>query len=78
MNNVTPPALSVERIRYLQKQKRRRRLILVCQIGILAALLILWEVAARLGWIDPFIPHPRHLYEHGAERPGYPYRRNGV
>ena len=56
MSNLTPPpALSVERIRYLQKQKRRRRLILVCQIGILAALLILWEAAARLGWIDPFI-----------------------
>ena len=48
-------AVSPERRVYLQRMQKQRWLIRGCRIGILAAFFILWEVAARLGWIDPFI-----------------------
>lgn len=40
---------------YLDERIRYERRIRFMQIGLLAALLILWELAARLGWIDAFL-----------------------
>lgn len=47
--------ISGERLSYLRKQKFSKRMILLCQIGILAVFLLLWEGCARLGLIDSFI-----------------------
>lgn len=51
----TPPLLSPERALYLRQNKRTERRIHLWRWGILAALLLLWEGAARWGWIDSFI-----------------------
>ncbi len=40
---------------YLAKRRNDKISTVVIQIGLLAALLGLWELAAYLGWIDPFI-----------------------
>lgn len=48
-------AVSGERLSYLRRQKRSKRMVLICQIGILAIFLLLWEVSAKLGLIDSFI-----------------------
>ena len=44
-----------EHLLFLKAQKRRKILVHVAQIGVLILLLGLWELAARLGWIDSFI-----------------------
>lgn len=49
-NSFTP-----EHLKYLQKQKRRTVCVHLSQAGVLIILLCLWELAARLGWIDAFI-----------------------
>lgn len=50
MNRIKTP-----RQKYLAK-RRNDKIIVVCfQIGILAAFIGLWELAAQLDWIDPFI-----------------------
>lgn len=46
---------SQEHLLYLKKQKSTRIRITVARIGILLFLLGLWEIAADLYWIDPFI-----------------------
>lgn len=48
-----PP--SAERLIYLQKNRRRKRAIRATQILILVSFLGLWELSARLGFIDAFI-----------------------
>lgn len=48
-------SLSVERREYLSKIRLRKTAILAVQLLILLLFFILWEVAARLKWIDPFI-----------------------
>lgn len=40
---------------YLAKRRNDKILVLTLQIGILAAFIGLWELAATLGWIDSFI-----------------------
>ncbi len=40
---------------YLKQIRKHKILVLVGQIGTLVAVLLLWEIAARLGWIDSFI-----------------------
>jgi len=40
---------------YLARQKQKSRRIAAARWAILAGLMILWEIAARLSWIDPFI-----------------------
>lgn len=40
---------------YIKSIKARERRIIYVQISLLVFLLILWEVSARLGWIDTFI-----------------------
>lgn len=47
--------ISQERTTYLKKQKKRKNLIRVFQVGILLLFLAQWEITARLGWIDSFI-----------------------
>lgn len=47
--------ISKEHAKYLNKIKKRRRYILIVQISILILGLILWEVAAKLKWIDVFL-----------------------
>lgn len=51
----SPPALSPERRLYLRQNKRTERRVRLWQWGVLAFLLLVWEGAARLGWIDSFI-----------------------
>lgn len=47
--------LSPERLDYLRQTRRKRMLILVTQVLILVAFFAVWEIAARLQWVDPFI-----------------------
>lgn len=44
-----------EREIFLQKERNRRRLITLSQIGILVGFILLWELCARLNIIDSFI-----------------------
>ena len=46
---------SPQRAAYLRTLRRRKRLVLALQILLLAAFLGLWELTARLGWVDAFI-----------------------
>lgn len=56
--------VSAERTLYLKKKKRKRRTVLLFQIGILALFLAQWEITARLGWIDSFIlSQPSRIWE---------------
>ncbi len=48
-------ALSVERRSYLKQTKLRKLSVLGVQLLLLVGFFILWEVAARLNWIDSFI-----------------------
>lgn len=47
--------ISKEHLEYLNDIKRRETTIKITQILILVGLLLLWEVAARLEWLDSFI-----------------------
>ncbi|MBR5485214.1 MAG: ABC transporter permease [Oscillospiraceae bacterium] len=47
--------VSAERAVYLKKQQREKRLITLCRIGFLLLFIVLWELAAAVGWIDSFI-----------------------
>lgn len=52
----TPDAsLSAARREYLRGKARRKKLVLGCQLGLLAGFFALWELAARAGWIDSFL-----------------------
>lgn len=44
-----------EHLLYLRKQRVRNILVHVTQVGVLVLFLCLWELAAHLQWIDPFI-----------------------
>ena len=46
---------SAEHARFLRRRRRNIGLIWACRIGLLAALLGVWELVAALGWVDPFI-----------------------
>lgn len=46
---------SLEHQKYLKKIKRQRSQVIITRIAILVGLLLLWEIAANLKWIDPFI-----------------------
>lgn len=49
------PTAKTPRQKYIAKRRYDKITVLLLQIGILAALVGLWELAARLDWIDPFI-----------------------
>ncbi len=40
---------------FLRHHRRRERLIHFVRIGLLLLLLVLWEIAAQMGWIDDFL-----------------------
>lgn len=46
---------SPRRLAWLRRQKRQRSAVRAVQVFMLLFFLILWEVSARLGWIDAFI-----------------------
>ena len=48
-------ALSPQRAAWLRARRRRQTAVRTAQICLLPAFLLLWEAAARLAWIDPFI-----------------------
>lgn len=52
---VRDTVLSPERERYLRERTRSRNTIRLLRISILVAFFGLWELAARVGWIDSFI-----------------------
>lgn len=52
---VTKPALSPGRIKYLKEIRQKKHAIFLAQILFLVAFFILWEIAANLRWLDPFI-----------------------
>ncbi len=47
--------LSARRNAYLASLRRRERFVTFMRYAILLALVALWELFARIGWIDPFI-----------------------
>ncbi len=46
---------SREHLLYLRRQKITKILVHAAQVGVLAAALGIWELAAHLGWVDSFI-----------------------
>lgn len=52
MPDTTP---SAQRLAYLRSRNRRKNAIRFLQLFLLAFFLSLWELSARLGWIDAFI-----------------------
>jgi len=51
----SPAPVSKERRAFLAAQKRRTRNIVLFRWAILIGFLFLWELAAAIGWMDPFI-----------------------
>lgn len=52
MTNTSPP--SDRQIKYLQKQKLKKRIIQISRVFLLITFLFLWELTSRLGIIDTF------------------------
>ncbi|HOB35513.1 MAG TPA: ABC transporter permease, partial [Bacillota bacterium] len=52
---VKDAAMSPEHLAYLRSLRRKRRNIAAARVLLLVALLLLWEVGANLGWVNPFI-----------------------
>ncbi|KUO70038.1 MAG: sulfonate ABC transporter permease [Clostridia bacterium BRH_c25] len=46
---------SREHLEFMRKEKAAKKAVLLSRIIILAAIFVLWEIAAMLKWIDPFI-----------------------
>ncbi len=55
MTDSTPAARSVAYETYLRREQARRCAVLVLRLGLLVAALVLWEVAARLRWVNPLL-----------------------
>lgn len=49
------PECSVQRQTYLRRRRNRKRAIRFLQIALFLLLLIAWELAAQLGWLDAFV-----------------------
>lgn len=47
--------ISAEQVKFIKGIKRKKRMILIMQLGIMVIFLGLWELAADLDWIDDFI-----------------------
>ncbi|MEG2174208.1 MAG: ABC transporter permease, partial [Oscillospiraceae bacterium] len=47
--------LSPARKRWLHRQRGQRLMIAAAKVSLLLGFVLLWETAARQGWIDPFI-----------------------
>lgn len=46
---------SLEHKQFLRKIKRNKWIVRICQILIITFFLVLWEIGARLGWINTFL-----------------------
>lgn len=55
MSEQTAVQVSAEHLAYLKRVSKYRKKVLVTQVAILLAVVIVWELAAVLRWIDPFI-----------------------
>lgn len=51
----TKQTMSKERVVYLNKIKSDKRIVYIARAAIIVIFFALWEIAANLGWIDPFI-----------------------
>ena len=49
------PELSSAQKQYLLRQKHEKQFIAIARLLIFLCFLALWEISARLGWIDSFI-----------------------
>ncbi len=49
------PIYSKEHLQYLRGIRKRSVLINIARLALLFGLLCIWELAARLGWVNPFI-----------------------
>lgn len=49
------PTPSAQRLAYLRARKRNKTAVRLLQVLLLLVFLVLWEVSARLGWVDAFI-----------------------
>ena len=55
--------MSVDQERYLSNYKARKQTIFITQILILVSFIAIWEIAARLKWIDVFLTSsPSNIY----------------
>lgn len=54
-NTTAGEELSAERKAYLRQVRWQKQVITLWRAGVLVGLLLLWGIAARLGWIDSFI-----------------------
>ena len=50
-----PDLMSAERALYLRRRVRAKRAVLAAQVILLLLIFVLWELAARRKWLDPFI-----------------------
>lgn len=55
MSEQTRGQVSAEHLAYLKRVGKYRKKVLVTQMAILLAVVVVWELAATLRWIDPFI-----------------------
>ena len=55
MSHKNEPLISKEQSAFLSRIRRRKWAVLCLQIFLLIAFFLLWEIAARQNWIDPFI-----------------------
>lgn len=55
---------STEHEDYMKKVKKRKKAIIITQVLILVIWLAVWEILARLGWIDTFLTsHPSGIWK---------------
>jgi len=74
-------SISEEHQEYLRKQKAYQWKVTITQIALLIIILVLWEFAARVRWIDPFITsQPSKIVETiiALHREGYLYYHIGI
>lgn len=61
---MNPESVSLQRQSWLRARQRTQRAVMILRVGLLAALFIGWELAARLGAIDAFIvSSPSRMWE---------------
>lgn len=49
------PELSSAQAKYLSRLKREKYFVNISRLALFAGFLVLWEISARIGWIDSFI-----------------------
>ena len=49
------PDLSSAQTKYLSRLKREKYFVNISRLALFAGFLVLWEISARVGWIDSFI-----------------------